>query len=125
MKKVFISVPMKGRTKENIEKSIEKMKKVATAYLDEELEFVNTIVQDKPPYETNKEHTAVWYLGKSLEILSQCDIFLGVYDTFPKYKGCYIENKVADTYGIKRVMLEFDYICPDLCAPTIPYTCKS
>lgn len=29
MKKLFISVPMKGRTEENIRKSIEKMHKIA------------------------------------------------------------------------------------------------
>lgn len=111
MKKVFLSVPMKDRTKENIEKSIEKMKAVTRGYLGEEVEFINTIVQDKPPYDTNKE--AVWYLGKSIELLSQADVFVYLDRTYD-YNGCVIECEIAERYGMQCIVLARDLIAPDI-----------
>ena len=111
MKKVFISVPMKGRTKENIEKSIEKMKTIASTLLDEEVEFINTIVEEKPPYNTSKE--AIWYLGKSIEILSQCDVLVCLNDIYD-FSGCIIEEKVALEYNMQVIELQLEYICPDI-----------
>lgn len=40
MKKLFISCPMKGRTEENIRKSMEKMHKIAEAVFEQELEVI-------------------------------------------------------------------------------------
>lgn len=40
MKKIFVSCPMRGRTTENIEKTMNKMHKCAEAALDEELEMI-------------------------------------------------------------------------------------
>lgn len=113
MKKVFISVPMRGRKKEDIEKSISKMKKIALAMLpeDEEYEFINTEVKEVPPYNTHNE--AVWYLGKSIELLSQCDILVCVDDIY-NYPGCYTERDVARRYGIKVLCLDSNIVCPDI-----------
>ena len=111
MKKVFLSIPMKGRTKENIDKSIEKMKAVVTGYLGNDIEFINTIVQDKPSYNTNKE--AIWYLGKSVELLSQADVFVCLCNTY-EYSGCDIERNIAERYCIQRIVLERDLIAPDI-----------
>lgn len=115
MKKVFISVPMRGRKKEDIEKSIAKMQKIALAMLSDdenyEYEFVNTEVKEVPPYNTHNE--AVWYLGKAIELLSQCDILVCV-DNFYEYPGCHTETNVAERYGIKVLRLCSDIVCPDL-----------
>ena len=75
MKKVFISLPMKGRTKDEIERTIENIKEKVKGSLNEPVVFVNTIVQEKPPYESG-EHSAVWYLGKALQIISTCDVII-------------------------------------------------
>ena len=40
MKKIFISCPMKGRTEENIRKSMEKMHKIAEEIFEQELEVI-------------------------------------------------------------------------------------
>ena len=98
MKKVFLSVPMKGRTKENIEKSLEKMRAITKVALEnEEIEFINTLVEEKPPYETNNQ--AVWYLGKSIELLSQADILVCV-DTpyWMRAHGCENEKRIFQDY---------------------------
>lgn len=114
MKKLFVSVPMKGRTEENIRKSIAKMKAIAEAYEGEELELINSYVEDTPPKDGK---TAIWYLSKSLEKLAGADIFIGVYDPY-EWNGCYIEREVARRYGIKSyevheniVLEDWDEIC--------------
>ena len=61
MKKLFVSVPMRGRTKDEIRASIDKMKKIAEIYEDQELELIDTYIEDNPPENNN---SPVWYLGK-------------------------------------------------------------
>ena len=48
MKKLFVSVPMKGRTEEEIKASIQKMKKIAEIYEGEELELIDSYIEDNP-----------------------------------------------------------------------------
>ena len=45
MKKLFISCPMKGRTNENIEISIEKMHKMAEIIFDQPLEVIDSFLK--------------------------------------------------------------------------------
>ena len=108
MKKLFISVPMKGRTEENIRNSIEKMHRVAEAVFGEELEVIDSYIEHKPPQNSNE---AIWYLGKSLEKLSKADYFIGIRwsDCFG---GCNIESEVAIRYGIKTYLVELE-LFPD------------
>lgn len=42
MKKLFVSVPMKGRTEEEIKASIQKMKKIAEICEGEDLELIDS-----------------------------------------------------------------------------------
>lgn len=103
MKKLFISVPMRGRTGENIRKSIEKMHKIAEIVFDEELKVIPSYVEDKPPKDSIE---AIWYLGKSIEKLAEADFFIGIkWQEF--FKGCNIEREIAYNYGIKS--FEIDY----------------
>lgn len=97
MKKLFVSVPMKGRTEEEIKKSIQKMKKIAEAFEGEELELIDSYVGDKPPVDVSER---VWYLGRSIERLSEADVFIGIQDDY-EFEGCYTERTVAQRYGIK------------------------
>lgn len=75
MKKLFISCPMKGRTEENIRKSMEKMHKLAEIIFDQKLEVIPTYIEDNPPESSNQ---GIWYLGKSIELLADADYFIGV-----------------------------------------------
>lgn len=45
MKKLFVSVPMKGRTETEIKASIQKMKKIAEVYEGEELELIDSYLR--------------------------------------------------------------------------------
>ena len=106
MKKLFISVPMKGRTEEEIKASIQMMKRIAEAYEGEELELIDSYVEGNPP---KNNHQSVWYLGKSLEKLSEADIFIGSDDDFD-WSGCYIERITAIKYDIKSYHVPADCV---------------
>ena len=67
MKKLFVSVPMKGRTEKEIKASIQKMKKTAEIYEGEELELIDSYIDDNPPKDSKE---AIWYLGESLKKLA-------------------------------------------------------
>lgn len=106
MKKLFVSVPMKGRTEEEIRKTIDKMKKIAEIFEGEELELIDSYIEDNPPKDNNQ---AIWFLGESLKKLAQADVFIGVYDIW-NWSGCYIEKNVAERYGIKRYFINGEYV---------------
>ena len=97
MKKLFVSVPMKGRTEVEIRASIEKMKKIAEIYEGEELELIDSYIEDNPPKDNNQ---AIWYLGESLKKLATADVFIGISNSWD-WNGCEIENDVARRYGVK------------------------
>lgn len=105
MKKLFVSVPMKGRTEEEIKASIQKMKKIAEIYEGEELELIDSYIEDNPPQNNNE---AVWYLGESLKKLAQADVFVGIDDVWD-WSGCYIESEVAARYEIKKNSIPAEY----------------
>lgn len=106
MKKLFVSVPMKGRTEEEIKASIQKMKKIAEIYEGEELELIDSYIKDNPPKDSKE---AVWYLGESLKKLAQADVFIGIDEAYD-WNGCYIERDTAQRYGIKTYIASVRHV---------------
>lgn len=111
MKKLFISCPMKGRTEENIKKSMEKMHQIAEIVFDQELEAIDSWIEDDAP-EYVKNH-GVWYIGKSIELLSTADYFIGV-EHEPIWEGCNIEYRVAQSYGIPCTFVDARKLMSDI-----------
>lgn len=109
MKKLFVSVPMKGRTEEEIKASIQKMKKIAEIYEGEELELIDSYIEDNPPKDSKE---AVWYLGESLKKLAQADVFIGIDEAYD-WNGCYIERDTAQRYGIKTYIASVRHVIDD------------
>ena len=96
MKKLFISCPMKGRTEENIKKSVERMHKLAEIIFDEELEVIPSYIEDNPPEDSKQ---VIWYLDKSIQLLAEADYVIGIdYSEF--YRDCNVERDIAYMYGI-------------------------
>lgn len=106
MKKLFVSVPMKGRTEEEIKASIQKMKKIAEIYEGEELELIDSYIKDNPPKDSKE---AVWYLGESLKKLAQADVFIGICESYD-WNDCQIERATAEKYGIKAYVIPAGYV---------------
>lgn len=109
MKKLFISCPMNGRTEENIKKSMEKMHKIAEIVFDQELEVIDSYIEENPPENVNQ---GIWYLGKSIQRLSEADCFIGIdYNEF--WKGCLMEAQIAQMYGIPMTHVKLEELMPD------------
>lgn len=109
MKKLFISCPMKGRTKENIKKSMEQMHKIAEIMFDQKLEVIPTYIEDAPHANSNE---GVWYLGRSIQLMAEADFFIGVgYTEF--FKGCNIERQIAHEYKIRAYEVNVYDLMPD------------
>ena len=100
MKKLFISQPMKGLTDKEILKAREEIKTRAEQAIGEQVELIDSFVEDYPK-EINKS-IPVWYLGKSIQFLSQADIaYFG--GDWRNARGCKIEYEIANAYGIKTI----------------------
>lgn len=110
MKKLFISCPMRNRTEAAIKASMEQMHRIAEAVFGEELEVIPTYFEGNPPKNTNM---ALWYLGESIKKLSEADYFIGIYDADQGYRGCFIENHTAKSYGIPSYIVNISFIAPD------------
>ena len=100
MKKLFISQPMRSLTDEEILKVREEIKVKAEKKIGEKVELINSFIEDYPG-EINKS-VPVWYLGKSIQFLSQADIaYFG--GDWRNARGCKIEHEIASAYGIKVI----------------------
>ena len=100
MKKVFISQPMWGLTDEEILKAREEIRVRAEKVIGERVELIDSFIEEYPG-EINKS-IPVWYLGKSIQFLSQADIaYFG--GDWKNARGCKIEHEIADKYGIKII----------------------
>lgn len=106
MKKLFVSVPMRNRTEEDIKLSMIKMHGIAERYTGEKLELIDSFIYEEPPMACN---TSLWYLGKSLEKLAMADVFIGI-DEASAYSGCLIENLAAENYNIKSYYIPLETI---------------
>lgn len=109
MKKLFVSLPMKGRSDEEIKASILKMKAVAEAFEGCELELIDSFIEEVAPEGVNP---GIWYLGESIKRLSQADVYIGIENDW-SWNGCHIENEAANRYKIKRYLVSAEDIIED------------
>ena len=100
MKKLFISQPMKNKTDEQILAEREKAIAVAKECVGEEVEVIDSFFQAAPA-----DSRPLWFLGKSLELLSTADIAYFA-PGWSKYRGCRIEHECAVQYGMDRIESE-------------------
>lgn len=95
--KVFISQPMRDKTDEQIIEERQHAINIIKKKYGKDVEILDSFFKGAP-----HESTPIWFLGKSLEVLSQADLayFIGDWE---KYRGCKIENIVAHEYGIDTI----------------------
>lgn len=71
--------------------------KVKERYPNEEIEVIDSFFENAP-----HDAKPLWFLGKSLELLSTADISYFA-DGWEEYRGCSIEHKCAMEYGINII----------------------
>lgn len=119
MKKLFISCPMKNRTKENIQMTFERLHKIAEAVFNESLEVIPTYIEDNPP---SCRTEGLWFLGKSIELLAQADYFIGICgDNAFQYNGCTVEIDAAKLYGVPSYLVPTVFAAPDVAKKELAY----
>lgn len=96
-KRVFISQPMRGRTNEEILAEREALIENAKKRYGDNLEIIDSFFEDAP-----HDAKPLWFLGKSLQLLSTADIAIFAMG-WDKARGCRIENRCAIEYGIETV----------------------
>lgn len=101
MKKLFISQPMRGKTDEEILAVRQKAIASAEEELGEKVEVIDSFFKDAPT-----ENNPIWYLAKSLELLSTADVAYFA-KGWEEARGCRIENTCAIEYGISLVIEDY------------------
>lgn len=97
MKKLFISQPMRGKSDEEILKEREEAIKKAKEVCGEEVEVIDSFFQS-----AQANARPLWFLGKSLELLSTADIAYFA-PGWEDARGCKIEHLCAVEYGLDRI----------------------
>lgn len=98
MKKLFISQPMRGKSDEEILMEREKAIKAAEELVGEPVEVIDSFFQNAPA-----DAKPLWFLGKSLELLSSADVAYFA-PGWKDARGCVIEHDCAISYGIKSIV---------------------
>lgn len=97
--KVFISQPMKDKTDEEIKSERERAIRYAKKNYGDDVEIIDSFFEGAP-----HDAKPLWFLAKSLELLSTADVALFL-PGWSKYKGCDIEHTCCLAYGIETICL--------------------
>lgn len=95
--KVFISQPMRGKFDEEILLERNQMIKKVEESATEKPEVIDSFFQNAPV-----EAKPLWFLGKSIELLSTADVAVFA-KGWKDARGCRIEHECCEQYGIKII----------------------
>ena len=101
MTKVFISQPTKDKTNQEIEQERKEIiEKVRKHFRKIKIEVIDSFFKDAP-----HDAKPLWFLGKSLELLSNADVIV-LGKGWGCSRGCRIEHECAIQYGISVIYIE-------------------
>lgn len=96
--KIFISMPMKSKSTEQVRVEMNKIFDYIKIKLPAAKLIDSVILNADKQIALNGDDVGIWYLGESLKRLSEADIVFFVND-WQQYRGCSIERQVAEKYG--------------------------
>lgn len=99
MKKLFVSLPMRGLNEKEIRKRMNYLKYLVELELKEEVILIDTFIKDEPDSEEIND-IGLYFLGKSIEEMAYADIAIFA-NGWMKARGCKVEYKAAVEYGVK------------------------
>lgn len=120
--KMFISLPMRGRSNEEIGKDISRVEKFLIKKLKEvlpsvnadcDLVFVHNLGCPKPEV----KNESVGYLANAIHKLADCDALVRLFPATNYrgyYAGCDIEQRIADKYGIPVIQVRENHTTHEL-----------
>ena len=96
--KIFISMGMKSKGIEQVRQEMNKVFEFIKNKLPE-AELIDSVIDGADKDIALKgDDVGVWYLGKSIQLLSQADIVFFV-NNWKDFRGCSIEREIAEKYG--------------------------
>ena len=99
MKKLFISLPMAGKSEEEIRNKMAEYKEYAEYLMGEELELIDSFIYNAPG---DIKDVGVWCLGRSIMMMADADVvYFG--RGWGSARGCIVEHEVACGYEIYRI----------------------
>lgn len=98
MKRVFISQPMRNKTDEEIKLERVYLMQYAREKYGNDIQFIDSYFEDFP-----KDAKPLYFLGRSLELLSAADIAIFA-KGYEEARGCKIEFICAKEYGIEEII---------------------
>lgn len=105
--KLFISCPMNDcNSKKEVMERLQALRRIAVYAFQKDFEFINTWIDEEPS--SDVKHQRVWYAGKSLELLSEANYYLGIEMLPHNFYGCHIENYTAENLNIKTSYIAYD-----------------
>lgn len=109
-KVVFISLPMKNLSDEQIRQHIETAKTIYLKFRNLDISDVTFIdgtgIKD-PPKRMDEERQGLWYLGYSLAKLAKADEAY-FYEGWVDARGCSFEHRACLSYGIPVEYMDDD-----------------
>lgn len=109
MNRIFISQPMKGKSAKDILEARKLAIESATRILEEPIEVIDNFFQGAPV-----EAKPLWFIGKSIQLLSDADAVVFV-EGWEEARGCKIEHKCAVQYGIPIIYVRHCGTMHDAC----------
>jgi hypothetical protein len=103
MPKLFVSLPMRGRTEEEVREEMAELNDICNNEYQTEFELIESFEYGNPPSDIPNE--SVWYLGKSIVGLSEADLVIFSAD-WRNAHGCIIEHMICALYNIPYVELQ-------------------
>lgn len=123
MKKLFVSIPLKGRSKKEIEDSLDRIKGAAEELLEEKVEILHQNVKDLPDFERGEDgfEDNLSFLAKDIELMSEADYFATIEDNYD-FRHCTLEEDIFRKYRgkdydtSKDIMFRFstNVVAPDI-----------
>ena len=101
MVKIFISQPMKDKTNQEIEQERKEIiEKIRKHFEKIEVKVIDSFFKD-----ASHDAKPLWFLGKSLELLSNANVIV-LGKGWENSRGCKIEHECAVQYGILIIYIE-------------------
>lgn len=94
MKKIFISQPMKDKTDAEIKGERDRILNKMRKELGDDIELIDSFFEAAP-----HDAKPLWFLGKSLELLSTADVAVFA-KGWSAYRGCSMEHRACEEYSI-------------------------
>lgn len=101
--KVFISQPMGNKTEEHIKQVRDKAIEWIKNRFGDDTEIIDSYIENAPV-----DAKPLWFLGKSIELLSTADFAVFV-ENWYDCRGCYIEMNCCACYNIPFDTLDCCY----------------